>query len=90
MRLDALDRHHFRKYSSPMATVIEIEKLALDLPEKDRATLIANLLDSLPPILSDDDEGIAEALRRDAELDAAPNRAISLAQLDVEIQKRRR
>ena len=73
-----------------MATVIEIEKLALDLPEKDRAMLIANLLDSLPPILSDDDEGISEALRRDAELDANPNRAISLAQLDAEIQKRRR
>ena len=73
-----------------MATIIEIEKLALDLPERDRATLIANLLDSLPPILSDEDEGIAAALRRDAELDADPSQAISLAELDSQIQSRRR
>ncbi len=71
-----------------MATIVEIERLALDLPERERATLIANLLDSLPPILSDDDEGIAEALRRDAELDANPGLAISLAELDVDIRSR--
>jgi hypothetical protein len=35
-----------------MSTIIEIEKLALDLPDKERATLVANLLDSLPGILS--------------------------------------
>jgi hypothetical protein len=69
-----------------MATIIEIEKLALDLPERERATLIANLLDSLTPILSDDDEGISEALRRDAELNANPGLAISLADLDAEIR----
>jgi len=73
-----------------MATVLEIKKLALDLPEQDRATLAANLLESLPPILSDDDEGIGEALRRDAELDADPDRAISFAELDSQIQSRRR
>ena len=73
-----------------MATVIEIKKLALDLPEQDRATLAANLLESLPPILSDDDEGIAEALRRGAELDADPGQAISFAELDSQIQSRRR
>ncbi|MGZ8842426.1 MAG: addiction module protein [Pyrinomonadaceae bacterium] len=71
-----------------MATIIEIEKLALDLPERERATLIANLLNSLPPILSDDDEGIAEALRRDTELDANPGLAISLADLDADIRTR--
>ncbi len=73
-----------------MATIIEIKKLALDLPEQDRATLAANLLESLPAILSDADEGIAEALRRDAELDANPDQAISLSQLDSHIQNRRR
>jgi putative addiction module component (TIGR02574 family) len=77
-------------YSSRMATVIEIEKLALDLPERDRAALIANLLDSLPPILSDEDEGIIEALRRDAEIDADPSIAISFEELDAEIRSRRR
>jgi len=75
---------------SRMATIIEIKKLALDLPEQDRATLAANLLESLPAILSDADEGIAEALRRDAELDANPVQAISLSQLDSHIQARRR
>jgi hypothetical protein len=75
---------------SRMATIIEIEKLALDLPERQRATLAANLLESLPAILSDADEGIAEALRRDAELDANPDQAISLAQLDSHVQSRRR
>ena len=71
-----------------MATIFEVEKLALDLPERERATLIANLLDSLPPILSDNDEGMAEALRRDAELDANPSLAISLADLDADIKNR--
>lgn len=71
-----------------MATIIEIEKLALDLPERDRATLIASLLDSLPPILSEEDEGIAEALRRDAELEADPGLAISSAELDAYIRNR--
>ena len=73
-----------------MATVLEIKKLALDLPEQDRAALAANLLESLPPILSDDDEGIGEALRRDTELDADPNQAISFAELDSQIQSRSR
>ena len=72
-----------------MSTIIEVEKLALDLPEKDRATLAANLLESLPSVLSDEDEGVAEALRRDAEMEADPNQAISLAQMDSHIQGRR-
>lgn len=72
-----------------MSTIIEIEKLALDLPDKERATLVANLLDSLPGILSEEDEGVAEALRRDAEANANPDATVSLAQLDSQIQSRR-
>jgi len=72
-----------------MATIIEIEKLARELPDRERATLAASLLESLPAILSDEDEGIAEALRRDTDLDANPDRAISLEQLDSQIQGRR-
>ena len=72
-----------------MATILEVEKLALDLPERQRATLAANLLESLPAILSDEDEGIAEALRRDTDLNASPDRAISLEQLDSQIRGRR-
>jgi putative addiction module component (TIGR02574 family) len=72
-----------------MATIFEVEKLALDLSERERAKLAANLLDSLPGVLSDEDEGIAEAIRRDAEIDADPHQALTLAQLDSQIQNRR-
>jgi ABC-type lipoprotein export system ATPase subunit len=53
-----------------MATLTEIEKQALSLPESQRAALAAHLLDSLPAILHDEDAGLAEAARRDAELDS--------------------
>ncbi len=55
-----------------MSTIMEVEKLALNLPVKERATLAANLLDSPPGILSEEDEGVAEALRRDAEANVNP------------------
>lgn len=73
-----------------MATITEVEKLALDLPENQRAVLAAHLLGSLPSVLHDEDEGIAEALRRDAELDANPSVGISLEQLDQQIGRRDR
>ena len=72
-----------------MATITEVEKLALDLPDTERAVLAAHLLRSLPPVLEDEDEGIAEALRRDAELEGNPDLGISLAQLDEQIGRRR-
>jgi hypothetical protein len=72
-----------------MATIVEVERLALGLPEQGRATLAANLLESLPGVLSDEDEGVAEALRRDTEIEADPAQAISLAELDSHIQGRR-
>lgn len=71
-----------------MATIAEIEKLAQDLSENDRAVLAAHLLGSLPPVLHDEDEGIAEALRRDAELEANPTVGVSLDQLDQRIKRR--
>lgn len=72
-----------------MSSIAEIEKLALDLAKRELATLAANPLDSLPGILSDEDEGIAEAQRRDAQIDADPAQAISLAELDSHIQIQR-
>jgi hypothetical protein len=71
-------------------TIIEVEKLALDLPENQRAVLAAHLLRSLPAVLHDKDDGIAEALRRDAELDENAASAISLKELDEQIQRRPR
>ena len=55
-----------------MVSIAEVEKLALTLPDSERALLASHLLGSLPSILDDEDEGIAEALRRDAEMDANP------------------
>ena len=72
-----------------MSTIAEVEKLALDLSDSQRAVLAAHLLRSLPPVLHDEDEGIAEALRRDAEFDANPDMGISLEQLDQQIAARR-
>jgi len=64
-----------------VATIGEVEKLALGLPESQRALLAAHLLGSLPSVLHDEDGGIAEALRRDEELDANPSTGISLMRL---------
>ena len=72
-----------------MATVSEIEKMAFDLSDTQRALLAAHLLRSLPSVLDDDDEGIAEALRRDAELDANPDIGLTLEQLDRQVAARR-
>ncbi len=73
-----------------VATIIEVEKLALDLPENQRAVLAAHLLGSLPPVLHDEDDGVAEALRRDAELDKDLSSGTSLNQLDEQIERRRK
>ena len=51
----------------------EIQRRALELPEGDRASLAAELLFSLPAVLSDDDGGVAEARRRSKELDENPS-----------------
>jgi putative addiction module component (TIGR02574 family) len=61
-----------------MATLIELEEQVLQLPEDQRAFLAAQLLDSLPAMLHDDDAGVAEAMRRDAELDRDPSSGMSL------------
>jgi hypothetical protein len=71
-----------------MPTIAEVEKLALDLPETERAILAAHLLGSLPSVLHDEDEGIAEALRRDAESKATPSFGMSLEELDQQIERR--
>ena len=71
-------------------SIEQIAAKALRVSEKDRAGLAARLLQSLPPVVVDDDEGVAEALRRDAELDADPNQGTILEELDSQIKQRRR
>jgi hypothetical protein len=80
-----------RIYSAAMASdVEEVEHLALGLSEEAREQLAASLLDSLPGILSGQDDGVAEALRRDAELDAHPERAMAPEELDTLIRDRQK
>jgi hypothetical protein len=71
-----------------MAMIHEIEKLALDFPENESVVLAAYLLDSLSSVLHDENEGIAEALRHDAELEANPSAGPSLRQPDQQIERR--
>jgi hypothetical protein len=72
--------------------VADIEKLAFSLTEKDRARLASRLLSSLPPVpaFDDDDDGIAEALRRDKEMDEDPSKVMTLEELDGLIAERLR
>ncbi len=64
-----------------MLTLADLEQEAMKLPESSRASLASCLLDSLPAILSDADHGVAEALRRDAELDQDPGAGMTLDEL---------
>lgn len=51
----------------------EIQQRALSLPEDKRASLVAALMESLPAVLSDVDDGSTEALRRLDELKRDPS-----------------
>jgi hypothetical protein len=72
-----------------MITAKEVEKLAMKLPEEQRTKLAAHMPESLPPILMDEDDGVAEALRRAAEMDLNPTIGISLRDFDRRIHRRR-
>ena len=73
-----------------MMTLTEVESLAFELPEQQRATLASRILDTLPPLFADSDDGIAEAERRDTEMDADPSKGINLEQFDRLIARKRR
>ncbi|WP_075087624.1 hypothetical protein [Verrucomicrobium spinosum] len=64
-----------------MVTLSEIHEQAMQLPSAQRASLAADLLGSLEPVLMDADDGVEEALRRDAELDADPSLEMTLDEL---------
>jgi hypothetical protein len=55
-----------------MSPLEEIAVRAQELPPAQRARLAASLLASLPPATNDEDEGLAVARLRDAELDRDP------------------
>ena len=66
----------------------ELEIEAMKLPDAARAGLAARLLDSLHPLLADSDEGVAEALNRDAELDQNPGAGMSLEEIKDAIRRK--
>lgn len=61
-----------------MATLTELEPLVLTLSLHDRASLASSLLSSLPPMLQDEDDGVAEALRREAEAENDPSVVLTM------------
>lgn len=65
----------------------DIEKLAFSLPEQQRAKLAGSLFRSLPEDFIDEDE-IAEAIRRDREMDENPEMIMSLEELDRRMAER--
>lgn len=72
-----------------MSTLEQLEKLALDLPERDRAKLATHLLESLRAALDDEEDGgLAEAIRRDAEMDVDSKQGISLEEFDAHLRHR--
>lgn len=57
----------FPSYSTTMSRTEALKNEALGLNDHERATLASDLLYSLPATLQDEDDGLAEALRRDRE-----------------------
>jgi len=72
-----------------MMTLTEVESFVLELPEQQRAALASHILDTLPPLFSDSDDGIIEAQKRDTEMDSDPGIGINLEQFDQLIARRR-
>ena len=72
--------------------MVSIKDFGIDkLPEDQRLELAFQIWESLsnpPPGVWDEDELLAEELRRDEELDRHPERAITLEQLKARLEKR--
>ena len=73
-----------------MTRLQELELQAGQLPEAERAALVSRLLATLPPVLADADSGVAEAKRRDTELDANPSAGLSDKQFRAAIAASRK
>jgi putative addiction module component (TIGR02574 family) len=73
-----------------MSTLQEIEAAALRLPQKDRLHLADRILGSLPPPpeAAEPDEILAEAIRRDADLENGQVRALTEEAFWAGVQRR--
>ncbi len=65
--------------------IAEIQAGALTLPEDERASLVADLLASLPAVLSDVDDGSLEAKRRIMEMKSDPSSRRSWDQIKASL-----
>jgi len=63
----------------------DIQSSALNLPEDERASLAASLIGSLPAILSDSDDGTAEATRRLSEMREDPTARRTWSEIKAEL-----
>ena len=61
-----------------METLSSLEAQIMTLPDGARANLASFILQSLPAVYIDEDDGDAEALRRDAEMDNDPSSCLTL------------
>lgn len=64
-----------------MSRIEALKTEAMSLTDSDRANLASELLYSLPATLQDEDDGLAEALRRDQEMDIDPSCSITWDEL---------
>ena len=72
--------------------MVSMQDYGIDkLPEDQRLDLAKQILGSLtsPPGMMSEEEALAEALRRDAELDAHPEMALSEEEFWAKLEKRR-
>lgn len=73
-----------------VVAVEEVEKLAFELTEKERAKLAGKLLDSLPsPFDDDEDDGVEESLRRSREMDENPEMSLTEEEFFASFEKYR-
>lgn len=74
-----------------MITLLEVEQLAWRCPSRSGSCLVNRLRDSLPPGMDelDDGEGIAEAMRREAEFMADSSMGITLEEMGASVRPRR-
>jgi hypothetical protein len=68
-----------------MNTLDAVRPLAMSLSLGDRAELAGELLGSLPSLLQDDDDGVAEALAREAEAESNPSAVMTLAEFETSL-----
>ncbi len=75
-----------------MSVVTDVEKLALELSDSERAKLAEKLIRSLPGpfIEDDDDDDIEEAIRRSREMDENPEMSLTEEEFFASFEKYRR